>query len=580
MRSAIVRLALLGLIVLIATACASPTPVPTTAPSPVPATKASPPTSVPATAAPTTASAAAKATTAPTTAAATTSPAASAKYGGTLIIAMNYEPKFWNVNYDFDGGAPYLNMNVYSKIVNYDYVTNEIHPDLATSWVASPDGKTYTFNLRKNVKWHDGKPFTSADVRWTVEDILKAGNKSVAYKMISDIDSVETPDDYTITFKLKGPNSVFLDNVASYYGFNILPKHLYEGTDVRANPYNNKPVGTGPFKFIEQVPGDHVTMEANKDYWGPGPYLDKLIFRFIANLATAQAALEAGEVGYSAASPAFGDVPRLQSLPDIRVDPSPSSIVHWFAFNFDRKEFQDVRVRKAIAMAINRKEVAEKLYQGYVKPADGFFTSAVGWANNPDAKQPGFDPVKAEQLLDEAGYKRGADGIRFKAKYVAFIASIWGGPEIAQMVKQYLSKVGIDVTVETVEFSLFTEKIINKRDFDLAGSGGTRGPSPSEYVNFVGTTGTRNVMPWKNPKVDELFAAAKATGDREKAKQAYFEIQNLVAQDQPMVNIIEYSYMRPSRKEYSGFWWQNEAVGKIGQDMYNGVQWAKGQPRP
>lgn len=502
------------------------------------------------------------------------------KYGGTLVVAMPYEAKFYNINYDFDGGAPYFNMNIYSKLVNYDYVTNEIHADLAEGWDVSPDAREYRFTLRQGVTWHDGHPFTAADVKWTIEDILREGDKSVAFVMLKDVATVDAPNDHTVEIKLKEPNSAFLNNLASYYGFNILPKHLYEGTDSRNHPLNLEPIGTGPFKFVEHVSGSHLTLEANHDYWGPGPYLDKLIFRFISNLPTALADLEAGEIGYTGSSPPFGEVKRLQSLPGIKVDPTPSVINFWFGFNFERAEFQDIRVRQAIAHAINREEIAEKLYQGFVKPADGFYTSAVAWAQNPETKQVPFDPRKAEALLDEAGYVRGSDGVRFRTKFVSFITAIWGGPEQAQMIKQYLSDVGIDVTVEVVEFALYNEKIRNKRDFDLVQSGGNRGPAPSDFENFVGSNGSRNVMPWKNERVDELFHLMKLATTQEEQQQHFFEIQEHVAEEIPMVNIVEYAYMRPYREEFSGFWWQEEAIGVIGQDMYNLVQWANGQPRP
>lgn len=490
----------------------------------------------------------------------------------TLVVSMSYEPKFFNVNYDFDPGAPYQNMNVYSKLLNYNYVNSELHGDLAKSWEVSEDGLTYTFHLRQGVKWHDGAPFTAADVVWTIEDILKEGSAAVSYKMITDIETVSASDDFTVVVKLKQPNSAFLSNVASYYGFNILPKHLYAGTDVRTNPYNLAPVGTGPFKFVESVPGSHTAMEANPDYFGEGPYVDALIFRTIPNLATAIAALETGETAYSVASPAPGEVKRLTATPGIKVDPSSSPIVMWFGFNFDRKEFQDVRVRTAIAHAINREEIASKLYQELVKPADGYFTSVVGWANNPDAKQPVYDPARAEQLLDDAGYPRGADGIRFKASYTAFSFSIWGGPEQAQMIRQYLGAVGIDLEVKTAEFALFNELIRNKREFDMANSGGPRGPDPSEFINFVGSQGTRNIMRWSNPEIDELFIADRRAVTQEQRRDIYHKIQELVAAEVPMVNLIEYAYMRPYRGEWTGWWWQDIAIGKIGQDMYNLVK--------
>ena len=212
----------------------------------------------------------------------------------TLVLSMSYEPKFLNVNYDSDLGAPYQNMNIYSKLITYSYINAELHSDLAESWDISEDGLTYTFHLRQDVKWHDGQPFTAADVVWTIEDILREGSAAVSYKMISDIDTITAPDDFTVVITLKQPNSAFLANVASYYGFNILPRHLYEGTDVRANPHNLAPVGTGPFKFAETVPGSHTVMVANPDYFGEGPYVDVLVFRTIPNLATAISALEAG----------------------------------------------------------------------------------------------------------------------------------------------------------------------------------------------------------------------------------------------------------------------------------------------
>ena len=507
-----------------------------------------------------------------------TSPAAAQpKWGGTLVVGVYTDPKFLNSNYDFDGQAYYQNSNILSKVVSYDYRTGTLHPDLATKWDVSADGLTYTFALREGVKWHDGKPFTSADVKWTYDDLIKEGIKAQAYRIITSLKSVEAPDPKTVVFKLSETDALFLVGLAGYYGANVLPKHLYEGTDARKNPYNLRPVGTGPFKVVELVTGSHLTLEANPDYFGLGPYLDKLIFKVVPNLATMVSTLETGEVGYSAPSPPFGDVARLRSVAGLKVDEAPSQIVQWTAFNLSDPKYKDLRVRQAITHAIDKQAISTQVYAGLVTPSTATYISTVPKFYNANAKQPEYDPVKAEKLLDEAGYKRGADGIRFKTRYAAFISSLAGGPEMGQVIKQQLAKVGIDVNLEVQEFALFNEKIIKKRDFEMTASGGPHGPDPSEFANFVGTGGTRNVMGYSNARVDELFKLGRKTLVEEERKKIYIEIQEIIAKELPRMNLIEYTYMRPYRAEFSDFWWQDVATQKkIGQDMYNLTWWAKG----
>jgi len=495
-------------------------------------------------------------------------------FAGTLVVSAALEPKSFNVNYDTFGGAGYINLNIYSKIVGFDHVKNEVFPDLAESWDISDDLKVYTFHLRPNVKWHDGTPFTSADVKWTMDDIIAQGEAAVTYKFLSDVESIETPDDLTVVVNLKRPNGIMAQNFASYNGFNILPKHLYEGTNARDNPANLRPVGTGPFRFADHVPGSHVILEPNPDYYGEGPYLERLVFQFTPNLATSLMALEAGQVGYVTASPPFADVPRLQSLSGVSVDATPSAIVMWFGFNFDKPIWQDPKVRLAISHAINRDEIVEKLYLGLVKPSWGHFTSAVPWAYNADAKEPAFDTAKAEQLLDEAGYPRGADGNRMTVRFIVFPTNIWGSVEQAQMVKQQLSVIGVDVQVDVIEFALRNDAI-NKRDFDFVHGGGLRGPDPSELVTYYESTSTKNSMHYKNARVDELLVLGRSVADPDKRRAYYAELQQILADEQPMVTMIEYSYMRPYRQDYHGFSWHEEAAGKVSEHMYNIVKYTK-----
>jgi peptide/nickel transport system substrate-binding protein len=502
-----------------------------------------------------------------------TGPAWAAKsYKGTLVVATALELKQFNINYTPDNTAAYLNSNIYSKLVAFDFVANTLYPSLAESWEIAPDLLTYTLHLRRGVTWHDGHPFTAADVAWTIEDIMRMGDKAVTSKFVADIDHLDTPDDFTVVIHLKRPNGILLEGFASYYGFNILPKHLYAGTDVLTNPYNRKPIGTGPFKFVEHEVGSHVVLAPHQGYFAEGPMLERLIFQFIPSLPTAMLALQAGEVGYITASPPFADVPRLKSLPGLKVEATSSPIVMWFGFNMDRKEWQDERMRRAIAHAVDRNEIAARLYSNLVKPADGYFTSTVPWANNADAKQPDYNPAEAERLLDAAGHPRGAGGVRMKIRFVVFPTNIWGSVEQAQMVRQQLSKIGIDVEVVVTDFAMRTEVVRNRRDFDLIHSGGIRGPDPSELFYYVGKGGNYNTMNYDSPRVNELLAEGRGTADRGKRRAAYAELQAVLAQDVPMVNLIEYAYIRTYRAGYTDWFWQPAATGRISESMYNLVR--------
>src|SRR5690606_10376370 len=285
-------------------------------------------------------------------------------------------------------------------------------------------------------------------------------------------------------------------------------------------------------------------------------------------------------VGYSAASPPFSEGPRLLERPGISVDASSFPIIQSFGFNFDREELANPLVRRAIIHAIDKEEIARRVFLDYVKPAYGSYISLFSDWYDPTAAQPEFDLEKANALLDEAGYPRKADGTRFSLRYVSFTASIFGGEEIAQMVRSMLGEVGIDVTVENLDFALFNEKIRNQRDFDLVHSGGIWGPPPSELANFVHSNGVRNVMGYSNERVDALLENAFRTTDIEESQRAFFEVQAQMATDLPLATVIEYYYLRPYRSEFHDFWWQQAAVGRAGIDMYNLVWWEGGRDQP
>lgn len=255
-------------------------------------------------------------------------------------------------------------------------------PDLAESWTVSPDGRAYTFKLRTGVTWHDGQPFSSADVKFTFDEVLlkyyartKAGLENV-------LDGIDTPDASTVVMRFKQPYGPLLQRLDASEA-PILPRHIYAGSDVQNNPANLRPVGTGPFKFVEYQKGESVRLVRNERYFKPGlPYLDELIFKIIPQASTATLALEHGEVDYLLA-PAEADVARLRQNAGIVVAISAgsaggSNCQDTLIFNLRRPPFDKIEVRQAFAYAIDRQQILDQVKFALGKVAASPISSAPG----------------------------------------------------------------------------------------------------------------------------------------------------------------------------------------------------------
>lgn len=502
-------------------------------------------------------------------------------YGGTLVVATALEPTYYQTNYQWDGGVVYISHNILSKLCYWDEDTKTMVPDLAESWEASEDLMTWTFHLREGVTWHDGEPFTSADVKWTFDSILEYGDQAYTYTYVKMVESVETPDDYTVVFHMAYPCGTFVESVGDYQGPDILPAHIYEGTDPYTNPANQNPIGTGPFKFVEYEPGNYCRLEANTDYYGDGPYLDEVIYSFTPDLTTATTALEAGEVGWMTATPSFAEADRLATVDGITVDTQGTNIVQWTQFNLSeeaaRPYISDVRVREAICWAIDNQNIADVLYMGYVEPSDNWYTSTVEWAVNRDVEYPGYDVDKANQILDDAGYERGADGYRFELTYRCFTTSIFGTTDIPTLVAQYLDAVGIKLNVERYEWAVRAEYLDENLEWDMCSAGGSRGPDPNSFANVWGYS-TSNKTRYYNDEVMSLFEQGTMYATQEERAPYYKEIQEIFAEDIPYYNYIEYSYVRPHGADYINFFWTADC-GNAADHMLNTVEWTGGEYR-
>ena len=476
--------------------------------------------------------------------------------GGTLTAVMYPEPPYLLSAVD-----PMLQMAVISTkimegLLSYD-LDMKPHPLLAERWEVAADGLSYTFHLRQGVKWHDGHDFSSADVAYSL-GVWKTrharGRQSYA-----KVTGVDTPDAHTVVIHLSDP-SPQLATVFSSYESPVIPKHLFDGTDLLTNKAATAPVGTGPFRFKEWARGDHLIMERNPDYWDAGkPYLDQIVFRFIADAASRAAALESGEAQIGALTPVpLSDMARLTASGTLVATTQGYDYmapVLLLQLNTRRKPLAEVKVRQAIAFAINRDILTKTVWFGYGKPATGPIPSVVkAWYTTEGVPAYPYDPKKAEVLLDEAGLKRGADGKRFKIQTDPFP----GGAEFtrtAEFIKQQLARVGIDVELRSSDFPSYVRNIYSEYDFDSTSMYNGAFPDPSAGIQrMYWTRAAQKGVPFVNPTgysdaaVDHDFDDAQTQNDPKKRWDDYADMQRRVMTDLPTVPLMEMRFVTLANK--------------------------------
>jgi peptide/nickel transport system substrate-binding protein len=375
--------------------------------------------------------------------------------------------------------------------------------------------------------------------------------------------SIEAVDDHTVKITLSEPNAAFLSGLGAFYGPKIMPKHLYEGTDWTTNENNDTPVGCGPFMFEEWERGSFISVVANPDYYRGRPMLDRIVTRFypIEGLISA---FESGEIKYSYENFPFTEVSRLQQDERYCVEPNAVPLVYWFGFNMTREPFDDVRVRQAIALAVNREDISERVFLGYFVP--NFGTAPKGWAYNPDAEIE-YNLEQAMALLDEAGLTPDADGVRLRATIT--VASVMSFPDVVTVMQEQLRQIGVELEIETMDFAAYTAKVTENRDFDIAGGGGLAGPDPNEFAPFVTSDGYRNIMGYANARVDELFDAGRQTANQDERAAFYQEIQGILIEDMPRVVVLDSVSAFPHWCEVENPYFAEELIGKPGNQDYS-----------
>ncbi|MEW6644836.1 MAG: ABC transporter substrate-binding protein [Pseudomonadota bacterium] len=465
---------------------------------------------------------------------------ARAQTGGTVVIASTQVPRHFNGAVQSGVATAVPTAQIFASPLRYDDNWTP-KPYLAESWEVAPDGLSLTLHLVKNAVFHDGHPVTSEDVAFSIMAI-KANHPFQT--MLAAVDKVETPDPFTAVIRLSHPHPALLLAMSPAL-MPILPKHVYgDGQDLKTHPANLKPVGSGPFRLTEYKQGDYYTLEKFDRFFIPGrPKLDKIVVRLVSDPNAGLVSLERGEANILPFITGVRDIERLQKAPNLFVtDKGFAGIgaLNWLAFNTRKKPLDDVRVRQAIAYAANRDFITSKLMGGKAAPA----TSPIAPGSPLEDKTVEtykYDLAKAQQLLDAAGYPKGADGNRFTLT----IDYIPGFDEqqrnIAEYLRSQLKRAGINLEARAAsDFPTWAQRI-STHDFDLTMDNVFNWGDPvigvdRTYLSSNIRKGViwSNTQQYSNPRVDELLTAAAQETSPEKRKVLYAEFQKIVVTDVPI----------------------------------------------
>lgn len=466
------------------------------------------------------------------------------RQGGTMVMAGSFEPDHFNPCITTTGGVRFVSANVYPHIT-WTTTDMEVEPYLAHDWDICDEGLTYTFYLVENAVWEDGTPITAHDVVFSWGEVIPEHHIQ-AEAITGHWEDIWAKDDHTVVLEMKHPQPTFMLE-ADRLG--IIPKHKFEGTDIPENPYSLETFSGGPFKLKEYVRGSHFELVAREDHWEEDrPYLDRIIFRFIDDPIARLTALEAGDIDYTSGYVSVSEAIRVGENPDFEMIMGGhwghASISSTLIFNLRREPFDDQRVRQAIAYAIDLDYIKDTVTLCEGRIALSHMGSG-NWASTDDVASYPFDRDRAEQILDDAGYPRGDDGMRFEMDLT--IASNQGEHrQIKPILVDYLYEVGIDVVPRVVEPAAFDEYAFFEWDYDTCMRGIATGINPTGHATWrayhsdnIRRERIVNNSGYSNPRVDELFDIARTQATQEEAVPYLHELQQILMDELPGYPMLE-----------------------------------------
>ncbi|WP_373356290.1 peptide ABC transporter substrate-binding protein [Pseudoroseicyclus sp. CXY001] len=465
--------------------------------------------------------------------------------GGTLDVGLTYEIDTMNVystGYLGDAQATIVE-GLLAPDENANYV-----PVLATEVptldnggiVLSDDGETMTitYHLREGVTWHDGEPFTSADVAFTWEAVKNPDFIAESKSGTEVIDSIETPDDLTVVVHY---NTVAPDFASTLFTFGIMPKHVLEGQDLNTHEYNELPVGTGPFMATEFERGQYVVAERNPNYWRTAedgtqlPYLDRIVFHIVPDSNTIMTQLRSGELDLVVKTP-YNQAAQIEAIDGLELMVGPLLSWQHLDFNFRNDFLADHAVREAFAHAVDR-EVLIRAQGGFPEPIKSIVVPVFSLYDDTTPSYE-YDVELANQILDEAGYEMGDDGIRTKdGERLSFDFVVTAGnaddENVQQILMAQMEAIGVELVPDNRAGVAYREARYSG-DYDLIYGRWITSADPV-YSVFYGTDGANNGQGYSNPELDEVLATLEGSLDPQVRQEASSEMQHMIAEDIPSI---------------------------------------------
>lgn len=511
-----------------------------------------------------------------------------AKRTGEIIVGLSQEPTVFNplmVHAETDDGVCF---SMFDALVRIN-PNGVIEPNLAVEVPSlenggiSEDGLNWRVRLRDDVRWHDGKPFTAEDVKFTLELINNPDFRAwrtAGHSLVRDI-TVVSPTE--ITWRMEEAFAPYLSFLTETF---IVPRHKLEGqADLNAGPFVQAPVGTGAFKWGVRVPGDHLELVANPDYFGEGPYIKRLVFKYIPDITVLYTQFKSGDidlVGQVYISP--DNYEEARKLPGKVVEPVLASSVEAFQLNMALPQFKELAVRQALYAALDREAIIEALYHG-VPSATETFMPQQSYYYNPDLPKHEFDPERARRLLDEAGWLPGDDGIRVKdGVRLSFANSTTSGNHLREMAQQYLQQtfreIGVEMTIANLPSAVMWGDFWTRSKFETAIAGSTYliGADPdatnrfhSRSIAAQGGSGSNNGQ-YVNAEIDALLDKGSRIFDPEERRAIYYRVQEIIRHDLPFLPMFQNTNVFGRSAAVKGF----EANSNTRTESWHAASWYLG----